>query len=90
MEILGQHHDPNKWGIFTDSPKMSCSIMETYIPSVPTSRAIYMNKSCDNMHHLVKHIQHDKYSGHVSRDLKAVMLLLENSKNLSHDSWSPD
>jgi hypothetical protein len=75
MEALFQQHDWNEWHLFIDSLRLSLKAVllqnkNKYL-SVPTAHAIYVKKSYDSMHHLLKHngVQHDKYSWHICGDL---------------------
>ena len=80
MEVLGHEYNPNYWGLFIDSSKVSSKLVLLHnrntFPSVPLVHAANMKESYESMKLLLGKIKYDECKWKLCGDLKVVALLL--------------
>ena len=80
MEVLGHEYNPDQWGLFTDSSKVSLKVVLLHngnkFSSVPLAHAANMKESYESMKLPLGKIKNDEFKGKLRGDLKVVALLL--------------
>ena len=80
MEVLGHEYNPDQWGLFIDSSKVSLKEVLLHngnrFPSVPLAHAANMKASYESMTLLLGKIKYGEFKLKLCGDLKVVVLLL--------------
>ena len=80
MAALRITHDPDEWRLFIDSPKTSLKAVlihnGNFLPSIPTSHAVHMKETYDNMKQLLRCIKYEQHQWQLCGDFKVAALFL--------------